>query len=61
MQGYGKRFGANLCRRVYRDDAWRRFLPSLFKQDPRYFYKGTGSIPSRDDVRDCQCGHLQRR
>jgi hypothetical protein len=22
-------------------------LPVLFKQDPRYFYKGTGSIPSR--------------
>jgi len=22
-------------------------LPSLFKQDPRYFYKGTGSIASR--------------
>ena len=22
-------------------------LPSLFRQDPRYIYKGTGSIPSR--------------
>ena len=22
-------------------------LPSIFKQDPRYFYKGTGSIRSR--------------
>ena len=22
-------------------------FPSLFKQDPRYFYKGTGSISSR--------------
>ena len=22
-------------------------LPSLFRQDPRYFYKGTGSVPSR--------------
>lgn len=42
-QGYGKRFGAN-----YADAAAGTFvggavLPSLLKQDPRYFYKGTGS------------------
>ncbi|HTZ83079.1 MAG TPA: carboxypeptidase-like regulatory domain-containing protein [Candidatus Acidoferrales bacterium] len=45
--GYGKRFGA-----VYADTLTSTFigsaiLPSLLKQDPRYFYKGTGSVPSR--------------
>jgi hypothetical protein len=46
-QGYAKRFGAS-----YVDDATSTFigsalLPSLLKQDPRYFYKGTGSTRSR--------------
>ncbi len=46
-QGYAKRFGA-----VYADTVTGTFiggaiLPSLLKQDPRYFYKGTGSKASR--------------
>lgn len=46
-QGYAKRFGAN-----YADAATSTFiggaiLASLFKQDPRYFYKGTGGLRSR--------------
>jgi len=46
-QGYGKRYGA-----AYADLAAGTFigsavLPSLLKQDPRYFYKGTGSKRSR--------------
>jgi hypothetical protein len=46
-QGYAKRFGAG-----YVDNATSTFigsaiLPSLLKQDPRYFYKGTGSVGSR--------------
>jgi hypothetical protein len=46
-QGYGKRFGA-----AYADLAAGTFigsaiLPSLLKQDPRYFYKGTGSKRAR--------------
>jgi hypothetical protein len=46
-QGYAKRFGAS-----YADTATSTFignavLPSLLKQDPRYFYKGTGSTRSR--------------
>jgi hypothetical protein len=46
-QGYAKRFGA-----AYADGASATFiggaiLPTLFKQDPRYFYKGTGSKKSR--------------
>jgi hypothetical protein len=45
--GYAKRFGA-----VYADGAVGTFLanavfPSLLHQDPRYFYKGRGSIRSR--------------
>lgn len=46
-QGYGRRFGAsygNLIAGTYIGGA---ILPSLLKQDPRYFYKGTGSKRSR--------------
>jgi carboxypeptidase family protein len=46
-QGYAKRFGAN-----YGDAFASTFLsgavfPSLFKQDPRYFFRGTGSTKRR--------------
>ena len=45
--GYGKRFGADYA------DLWAgsfmggAVLPTLFRQDPRYFYKGTGTVRSR--------------
>jgi hypothetical protein len=47
VEGYAKRFGAS-----YADVATGTFigaavLPSLLKQDPRYFYQGTGSKKSR--------------
>ena len=46
-QGYAKRFGA-----TYGDVFAATFIggavmPSILKQDPRYFYKGTGSKKSR--------------
>jgi hypothetical protein len=46
-EGYGKRLGA-----AYADVITSTFLsgavfPSLLKQDPRYFYKGSGSTRSR--------------
>jgi hypothetical protein len=46
-QGYGKRFGA-----AYGDVFASTFLsgavfPSILKQDPRYFYQGTGGTRSR--------------
>lgn len=46
-EGYGKRFGAG-----YADVMASTFLsgavfPTLLKQDPRYFYKGTGTTGSR--------------
>jgi hypothetical protein len=45
--GYAKRFGANYADGFIGDMLGGAVLPSLFKQDPRYFYKGTGTIRSR--------------
>ncbi len=45
--GYGKRYGADLANLVVGTYMGGAILPSLFHQDPRYFYKGTGSIRSR--------------
>ncbi len=46
-EGYAKRYGA-----AFADNAISRIigsaaLPALLRQDPRYFYKGTGSTSSR--------------
>jgi hypothetical protein len=46
-KGYGKRFGA-----AYGDVVIARFFgsavfPAIFHQDPRYFYRGSGSVPKR--------------
>jgi hypothetical protein len=46
-QGYGKRFGAGYADTVAGTFIGGAILPSLLKQDPRYFYKGTGSKGSR--------------
>ena len=46
-QGFGKRFGANYADNLSDTFIGGAILPSLFKQDPRYFYKGTGSVSSR--------------
>jgi hypothetical protein len=46
-KGYAKRFAANYVDGFDGDMIGGAILPSLFKQDPRYFYKGTGSIRSR--------------
>ncbi len=45
--GYGKRYGA-----AFADEATGRFLasavfPAILHQDPRYYYKGTGSVAAR--------------
>jgi hypothetical protein len=47
MQGYGKRMGADTADSFFSDMIGGAILPSLFHQDPRYFYKGTGTIKSR--------------
>jgi hypothetical protein len=46
-EGYGKRFGAGYADTVTSTFIGGAILPSLLKQDPRYFYKGTGSNGSR--------------
>jgi hypothetical protein len=46
-QGYAKRYGASYVDGVTNTFIAGAILPSLFKQDPRYFYKGTGSKRSR--------------
>ncbi len=46
-QGYGKRFGANYADGFFGTMIGGAILPSVFKQDPRYFYKGTGTVRSR--------------
>jgi carboxypeptidase family protein len=46
-QGYAKRYGASYADIVTNTFIGGAILPSLFKQDPRYFYKGTGSKRSR--------------
>jgi len=46
-QGYAKRYGAAYADLVTGTFIGGAILPSLLKQDPRYFYKGTGSVRSR--------------
>ena len=46
-QGYFKRMGASYTDAVTGTFIGSAMLPSLLKQDPRYFYKGTGSTRSR--------------
>ncbi len=46
-QGYAKRYGAAFASDALDTVIGSAVLPSLLKQDPRYFYKGTGSIRSR--------------
>jgi hypothetical protein len=47
MQGYAKRFGAAYADVFAGTFIGSAILPSLLQQDPRYFYKGTGSVRSR--------------
>jgi hypothetical protein len=46
-QGYGKRYGAAYADQVTSTFIGGAILPSLLKQDPRYFYKGTGTRRAR--------------
>jgi len=45
--GFGKRFAAQYANDFSSRMIGSAVLPSLFHQDPRYFYKGTGSVRSR--------------
>jgi hypothetical protein len=46
-QGYGKRFGASYGDATTGTLIGGAVFPALLRQDPRYFYKGTGTITSR--------------
>jgi hypothetical protein len=45
--GYGKRFAARFADGRSSDFLSHAVFPSLFHQDPRYYYQGTGSFKSR--------------
>ncbi|MGE5205487.1 MAG: carboxypeptidase-like regulatory domain-containing protein [Chlamydiota bacterium] len=47
FEGYSKRYGAALANHISGTLLGRAVFPSIFHQDPRYFYKGKGSIRSR--------------
>jgi hypothetical protein len=46
-QGYGKRFGAAFADTMTSKMISRAILPSVLHQDPRYFYRGSGSVRTR--------------
>lgn len=46
-EGYGKRFGATLADSFDSRFLGNAVLPSLFHQDPRYFYRGKGGFARR--------------
>lgn len=46
-QGYFKRFGASYADVISATYIGGAVLPSALKQDPRYFYRGSGNIGSR--------------
>jgi hypothetical protein len=46
-QGYAKRYGAGYANSTISTMLGSAILPSWWKQDPRYFYKGTGTTRSR--------------
>lgn len=46
-QGFGKRYAASYGTFLTGDLLGNWLLPTVLHQDPRYFYKGTGSIRSR--------------
>jgi hypothetical protein len=46
-RGYGERFGANLASGSSEAFFGNAVLPALLHQDPRYFYRGSGTKGSR--------------
>jgi len=47
VEGYAKRYGADYATNVSGKIIGDVVLASIFRQDPRYFFKGTGSFGSR--------------
>ena len=47
LEGYAKRFGAAYADTLISKMVSRAILPTVLHQDPRYFYRGSGSTRSR--------------
>ena len=47
FEGYGKRYGAAFANHATATLFGRAVYPAIFHQDPRYFYRGKGTIKSR--------------
>jgi hypothetical protein len=47
LKGFGYRYGVSYVDQVVGNYFPEAIIPSLFHSDPRYFRKGTGSVPSR--------------
>jgi hypothetical protein len=47
LGGYARRYAAAYATGTTQMLLTNVAFPALFRQDPRYFYKGTGSVPSR--------------
>ena len=47
LEGYAKRYGATYTNVFSATFIGGAIMPTILKQDPRYFYKGTGSKKSR--------------
>lgn len=47
LEGYAKRYGAGYADTLTGTFLGNAVFPALLKQDPRYFYKGTGNMGSR--------------
>jgi hypothetical protein len=47
VEGFARRYGAASADLISGTYLGGAILPTLFHQDPRYFYKGTGSVRSR--------------
>lgn len=47
VQGYAKRFGSSYSDYFIGNFFGNAVLPSVLHEDPRYFQKGTGSVPGR--------------
>ena len=60
-QGYAKRYGASYADGFIGNMIGDFLLPSLLKQDPRYFYKGNWFDGCAHSIRAGQCGRLQGR
>ena len=60
-EGYAKRFGAAYADALVSKMVSRAILPTVLHQDPRYFYRGSGSIRSRIVLCAEGGGHHQGR